>query len=261
MPSTFALIGTNIAKSASPDVHRRWHATFDLEASYILLDIETWTPQTLTELWRTHHLRGANVTSPFKGRAASSVALVGDDAWTTDARLAESVNTIRWKDNRPEGCSTDGEGLCRALEAQGVSLRDIHLVVLGLGGAGRAIAAAATRRGVGRLSLVSRRRQAAADLAGRLALPDEHVHSFQPGGPVPNADVYIDTTGAAAGLEVSSGPASPSLWLDLRTHTTERALHTIAERFGCATNDGMGMLTHQAALSFQWWTGHLPEVQ
>jgi shikimate dehydrogenase len=211
---------------------------------------------------REKGLVGLNVTLPHKEKVARLVAI--DDPLT---RRLGSVNTVYFEDGRMCGMSTDGVGFMNHLVA---SVPDwqaagCSVVVLGAGGAARAVIAALSAASVARLSVANRTRARAETLAADLGPGIEVVEWTNLTGALREADLLVNTT--------SLGMAGhPPLDLDLDELQTsavvadivyvplETALLAKARRRGHRTVDGLGMLLHQAVPGFARWFGVTPEV-
>jgi len=217
---------------------------------------------------------GANITIPHK-----PAALLLMDEVDPQARRAGGVNTIVVEGRKLLGFSTDGPGLVRAIRADfGVDLRDLRVLILGAGGgAGRAIAVQCAVEGSARLVLVNRTFERAQALAAELA-PD--FRETRVTGPLarleaipwdaaalarqlPYIDLVINATPlgmASAALEsrrISPIPAAllrPSHLVYDTVYTAGRTpLLLAAEEAGARASNGLSMLLHQGALSFEIW--------
>ena len=126
----YAVLGRPIAHSLSPALHNAAFRAEGRNAVYVACDVgEDELPEALTGL-RALGAWGVNLTAPLKERALSAAIELTDEA-----RAAGAVNTVRF-DGGPMGHNTDGEGLARFLERQGVTLQGARVVFLGAGGAG-----------------------------------------------------------------------------------------------------------------------------
>ena len=216
---------------------------------------------------------GTNVTIPHK---AGAMALM--DEVHPQARRGGGVNTVVVDGKRLVGFSTDGPGLVRAIRADfGVDLRDLRVMILGAGGgAGRAIAVQCAAESCDRLVLVNRTFEKARELAAELA-PDFRETRVR--GPLerveaapwdeaalarqlPYVDLLINAT--PLGMNVMNRGVSPLPAHLLRPHhlvydtvyTAERTpLLLAAEEAGARASNGLSMLLHQGALSFEIWFG------
>jgi shikimate dehydrogenase len=243
---TIALIGDPVAHSVSPTMHRAAFAAAGLHLDYVGVRIPRGS---LAEAWpalREAHA-GLNVTRPLKEEILPLL-----DHVSAGARRAGSVNTVVFEDGRAIGHSTDGSGFVAALARAGVRPR--RVVVLGAGGAARAVLAALTDADV---SAWSRNPAAVRRLPGVRALTDGDLP-----GAVARADLLVNATpvGQAPDTEGCPLPATVALHggltvFDLVYRPRVTPLLELARRSGCSIVEGVEMLVEQGVRSFELWTG------
>jgi shikimate dehydrogenase len=199
-------------------------------------------------------LAGLNVTMPHKADAAHAC-----DDLSDDARALGVVNTVvPCGDDRVHGDSTDGPGFVAALHDEGVDPRGRAIVVIGAGGAARAIVLALGRAGA-RVTVAARRPEAR-DGASALAPVARAVALHELDAVVRDADVIVNATpigmrGEPPPFDVASLRA-PHVVVDTVYHPAETPLLAAARAAGVAVAvNGLGMLVHQAALAFRLMTG------
>jgi shikimate dehydrogenase len=209
-------------------------------------------------------LVGLNVTIPHKQAVVPFL-----DELDQTARDLEAVNTIHNRDGQLIGYNTDGPGLLRAFEERGVELAGKAVVVLGAGGAARAVALACARAQAGGLSILNRTLARAEQLAELVATRArfQAVQALPLVGPasqraVQEADVIIDCTSVGMYPYSDVPPVIPPEWLhpgqvvcDLTYNPLDTVLLKAARSRGAQTVDGTGMLVHQGAIAFEIWTG------
>jgi shikimate dehydrogenase len=245
-----AVIGSPVAHSRSPAIHNAGFAAAGLDWVYVALEVPPGSGADAVRAAAALGLGGLSVTMPHKADAADAC-----DELTPAAATLRSVNTVVVRDDRSTlGDSTDGEGFLRALADEGLDPSDRSVLLLGAGGAARAVAAALVGRGA-RVAVAARRPGAAAELAAMQ--PGVGVAPW-PGAGVPTtADVVVNATpvgmGTDPGLPVE--PRADQWVVDLVYHPLETPLLAAARAAGATTIDGLGMLVHQAALAFERWTG------
>jgi shikimate dehydrogenase len=197
-------------------------------------------------------LAGFNVTMPHKEDVASAC-----DELTPDAAVLRSVNTVV---SRPDGAtlgdSTDGPGFLDALADEGIGVGGKPVLVLGAGGAARAVVLALGRAGAE--VTVAARRPAAAESAAALA-PGAATMALGAADPSAFAVVVNATPLGMSGgdaLPVDPGALHAGVAVvDLVYHPADTPLLTAARAQGAPAVNGLGMLLHQAARSFTLWTG------
>jgi shikimate dehydrogenase len=207
---------------------------------------------------------GANLTVPHKERVIPYV-----DELSQEARLIGAVNTIVRRGERLIGHNTDAGGFLRAFrEDTGGRVRDERFLVLGAGGAARAVVIALAMAGARSIAIVNRSVDRALGLIrrGRRAFPD--VEWSAPGvRSLPSArdvDAVIQCT--SLGLRPGDPSPLPREWLEPRLivydliYNVPTALLRDAQRLGARHAGGQGMLLHQGALAFTLWTGRQAPV-
>ena len=258
-PAKACVIGWPVGHSRSPLIHGYWLAQHGIAGSYDKVPVERSDLAGFVGAMRAEGYRGANVTVPHKEAMAALC-----DRLLPAAATTRSVNTIWFEGEALCGDSTDGQGFLAALdeEASGWSDRP-HALVLGAGGAARAIVAALASRGVGRIAIAGRTPARAAALAEELG--GEVVGLEEVPARLAEVGLLVNTT--PAGM-----PGQPPLPLDLAAlHDDavvddivyvprETALLRAAAARGLRTVGGLGMLLHQAAPGFARWFGVMPRV-
>lgn len=255
-----ALIGDPVVQSVSPAMHEAAFRATGLDLAYVAVRIGQ---EELGEVFPGLQRRfvGLNVTRPLKEIVIPLLDRIGPEA-----ERAGSVNTIVFGSEASVGHSTDGEGFVNALRREGVtSIR--RAVVLGTGGAARAIAASLIELGA-EVALWGRNRAAGARIAERLPvsfLPaverDEGLSSA-----LAEADLLVNATpvgGQGQDSPLPHGiPLHPELTVfDLVYRPRRTMLLTMAATRGCRVVEGVEMLIEQGALSFELWTGRTAPVE
>lgn len=220
------LIGWPVSHSLSPRMHNAAFAAVGLDWAYVPLPVE---PERVGEAvlgLRALGFAGANVTIPHKTAVIEHLDEVDDFA-----REAESVNTIVVRDGRLRGLSTDGLAVVSAVRAEGV-----ETLVLGAGGAAKAVAAALRAAGA-QVRMTSRRD------TGWL----EGVHEV---------DLLVNATPVKDSLLVQPLPHQQVVDLAYVPDGGQTALVAAAHEAGCPVIvDGLEVLLRQGAASFEQWTG------
>lgn len=247
------IIGDPVRHSLSPVLHNAAYAELGLDWVYAAFEVPAGGAAGALAGAAALGFVGLSVTMPHKADAAAAC-----DELEPDAARLRSVNTVTvGAGGRLLGSSTDGEGFLRALREAGHDVAGARVLVLGAGGAARAVAVAVASAG-GRVAVAARRPDAAADLAalaGGEAVPwearsdaardaDVLVHAT-PLGMGGRGDLPVDPEALRHGLVVA----------DLVYHPLETPLLAAAARAGARTVDGLGMLVHQAALQVERWSG------
>ncbi len=246
-----AVIGDPITHSLSPIIHNAAFAALDLDWVYVALPVAGGNGDRAIEAMRTLGISGLNVTMPHKAQVAAAV-----DRKTAAVAKLGACNCVYWDGNTLVGDNTDGDGFVSALQIElGVIPSGMRVVVLGAGGAARAIVDALARHGADSIMIMNRspeRAREAADIASIASV----------GGPddVASADLIVNATSVGMGTNNASPLdkvliQSHHLVADIVYVPSSTQLLCDAEEVGATTIGGLGMLVHQAAASFQHFTG------
>ncbi|NCA81638.1 MAG: shikimate dehydrogenase [Opitutae bacterium] len=268
--ASYALLGHPVGHSLSPAMHNAAFKALGLNANYALLDVQPGDiPRTLEDL-RAKKFGGANVTLPHKEAAYRFLA--AKHALSDTAQLLHSVNTVVFRpDGSLLGDNTDAPGFLDALkESFRASPRGKHILLLGCGGAGRALALACAMEGadsilVADVNLATRRRLLLALRKAAPGLPVAGVSLDRARTAARDCDLIIQAT------PVGMKPGDPSLLppeafrkgqfvFDLIYIPAVTPLLATAKAAGARTANGLGMLLHQGARAFHRWTGRKPPV-
>jgi len=251
------VIGWPVAHSRSPLLHGTWLARHGIDGAYLPLPVR---PEDFAECVAAlvrMGFAGANVTIPHK-QAAFALC----DEVSEGARRAGAVNTLVFREGRVIGSNTDGVGFLENLRAQGIDPAAGPALLLGAGGAARAIGAALTELGVA-VSYCNRTAANAAALAttlsGRAILWEDRAVSLADHALLVNT-TSLGMAGHGA-LELAFDHAAPDLAVtDIVYVPLETPLLAAARALGLRTAGGLGMLLHQAVPGFAAWFGVTPVV-
>jgi shikimate dehydrogenase len=255
------VIGWPIGHSRSPLIHNYWLKAYGIAGDY---RSEAVPPEQFPQFVRALAERGyagANVTVPHK-EAALSCSLADDRAQAVGA-----ANTLWLDDGKLRATNTDVEGFLGNLDA-GAAGWDRGLnkaVVLGAGGAARAIVYALLQRGVADILVINRTRERAEALRERLGtgirtLPwDDNKIALRDAGLLVNTTTLGMQGQPELAIDVGHLPAH-AIVTDLVYVPLVTPLLRAAAARNLRTADGLGMLLHQAVGGFSRWFGKTPEV-
>jgi len=203
--------------------------------------------------------RGFNLSMPHKVAVIEHLDGLGESA-----RLIQAVNCVVARDGGLVGENTDGKGFLSSLLPIRAP-RGCHVMLLGAGGAARAIAVELVLAGVARLSIVNRTSARAEALAAvvRAARPIDVTVADWPGEVAvpPQVDVLVNCTSiglgdASARVPVATASLRPGLVVaDVIPNPPRTRLLAEARAAGCTTLDGLGMLVGQGVLGVKYWSG------
>lgn len=267
-PVRLAVFGDPVAHSLSPPMQNAALEKCGLDLRYAPFEIKQGELSAALALLPELNFTGANLTVPHK---IAAFALM--DEVDESVRQIGAVNTIKIENEKLHGFNTDGKGFSRAIREEfSVDLRDLRVLVLGAGGAARAIALECARENSERLVLANRDLEKAKLLAEELrpffaearvlgpvprlqAIPwDETALRFQ----IANVDLLVNATPLglhhADAAPVSARLLAPHLMVyDTVYSSGTTALISAALEAGARAANGLSMLLHQGALAFEIW--------
>ena len=262
-PILTGVIGTPIGHSLSPAIHNFWIGKYEVNGMYVPLEVSRSNFKDVIENLSKMGFCGVNVTIPHKESALMCADLVADNA-----ALLGAANTLSLRKNgKIYADNTDSYGFLQNLKETVPTWRAVTgpALVLGAGGGSRAIIYSLLREGVPKVYLTNRTIERAKllqnDLGNRVKIVD-----FSDMGKVLNeVTILVNTT--SLGMIGQPELRLPYDKLDSRTLVYDIVYNPLktdflkkAEKMGCQTVDGLGMLLHQAASSYQFWFGQQPEV-
>lgn len=265
------LLGYPVEHSFSPAIQNAAFQELGLNFVYLAFPVKPGDLPGVLKGFRDAGIAGLNVTVPHK-----EAVLPYLDQISPGAACAGAVNTIVFDNGRLLGYNTDGAGFLKSLEIEkGLKPENKTFLLLGAGGASRAVAAALALRGAGRIFVANRSYSRAVELAESINSIKEDIVK-----PVPLAgediipfaresDVIINTTSLGMYPNIDVSPiADPSSLLrpsqlvcDLIYNPSRTLLLAQAEKAGCSTLSGEGMLLYQGCEAFRLWTGKEPPVE
>lgn len=269
MTSTIALLGHPVAHSISPRFQQAALNALSVDARYEAWDIDPADLPAALERLRGHSMLGANITIPHK----EAVVRLVDRPDALVERMG-AANTIVRHDGQLHATNTDITGIVNALAEAGVAAAGKRILLLGAGGAARAVVVAMRRAGAAHLTIANRtldRARSVALLGGdELATAavtlddgDAELHAAAEA-----ADVVINATplGMAHGPGPEASPM-PAAWFhrgqvafDLVYVPEQTPFLAAADAAGAQAVGGLAMLIHQGAEAFRLWTGLQPPL-
>ena len=259
---TACVIGWPIKHSRSPIIHRHWLAELGIVGDYVRHAVEPEQAAAFFAALPDGPFVGCNVTVPHKEAAFAAV-----DQADAVATALGAVNTIWLENGRRLGSNTDAEGFIANLDqrAPGFDANPGPAIVLGAGGAARAVIWALKERGFAPIHVINRTRDRAEAMAERFGSVVRPAGWEDLPGLLPAASLLVNTT--SLGMEgqpplVIDLAAAPDdlLVTDIVYIPLETPLLAAARTRGLRTVDGLGMLLHQAVPGFERWFGVRPTV-
>ncbi|MEF3318004.1 shikimate dehydrogenase [Peptoniphilus grossensis] len=261
------LLGKPIKHSRSPHMHNSAFDYLKEDLVYLCLDTETKDLKTALEALKIFGAVGGNVTYPNKQEVLKYLDEI-DEA----AEIIGSVNTIKIDEDtkKIKGFNTDGLGFIESLEKKGIPYKDKKMVLIGVGGAGRAIAIQSAYSGIKELVIKELNKEVADEVLNtiktkipkcnvRLISDDENDLKEE----IKNADILVNATplgmkGNVDSCSISSSDviSNPNVFVyDIVYEPKETKFMKYAKEAGCETCNGINMMFWQGALAFKIWTG------
>ena len=260
------VIGDPVEHSRSPQMHNAAFAKAELDYVYVPFHVRSDDLADAIAGFKAINVVGINVTLPHKQAVIPYLTSI-----SREAELIGAVNTLTFTDEGIHGDNTDAPGVLRALEENGNMSVPIgeNVVVLGAGGAARAVVVALALAGVASITIANRTVERAVSLAEDMrkktgvAMRGMGLTDVRLPVAVCQSMLLINTA------TVSMDPTHPLLiaadWFQphtivydiVYTPPVTPLMQAAAER-GCQTLGGIGMLVHQGAIAFEKWTGVAP---
>ncbi len=247
------ILGHPLGHSLSPAIHEAAFAALDLPGVYLPFDLVANELAVLFARARDMRLRGVNVSIPYKEAALDLV-----DELDTVAEDVGAVNAVRFDDGQTRGYNTDVHGFEETQRAHGIRVEGRRALVLGAGGAARAVAYALLRGGAD-VAVLNRTRARAEGLSRQFAerpvvMDERDVASS-------TFDLVVNATPLGMSGFAARSPAPPSVLrnakaaVDLVYHPPNTPFLQDARAQGVVAIGGLEMLVHQAAKTFELFTG------
>ncbi|MGD9294957.1 MAG: shikimate dehydrogenase [Roseobacter sp.] len=257
------VIGAPIAHSKSPLLHRHWLDTYRLKGFYVPMEVAADDLEQVLRTLPKAGFVGVNVTIPHKEAVLKIVDHVSERA----SRIG-AANTITFRrEGTIEADNTDGYGFLQNLREGAPDWRatESPALVLGAGGAARAVIVALLDAGVPQIILTNRTRVRAENLQSIFGQKIRVIDWQETESTLGSVGLIVNSSS----LGMVGEPPLPMTWDDLRSDTVvtdlvynplRTALLEFAAARGCVTVDGLGMLLHQGVPGFTSWFGTRPDV-
>lgn len=257
-PKCALLIGHPLGHSLSPTFHNAAFRAAGIDATYRLADVLPENLAATIAALRATDMYGANVTVPYKQDVLPFL-----DALSDEAAALGAVNTIVNNEGKLVGLNTDVPGFAADIRARGIVVAGRPVILLGAGGAARAVIAALAGMAVGRLVIANRTTERASAIQRQYpAIATAMGITYRDlSTTLPDTALLVNAT--SVGLHGDEIPIAAEL-LDLLPPTAvvydliyrPTALLRAAQQRNMHAIDGLGMLIHQGALAWEAWTGH-----
>jgi len=256
------VIGWPIEHSRSPLIHNYWLKKYGIDAAYEKKPVEPKDVSNFIVNLAHSEFIGCNVTIPHKESVFEAIGEADEIA-----RRLGAVNTVYLKNGKVRGTNTDGEGFIASLRYSypAFSLKGKTAIIVGAGGAAKAIVGALLDEGVGRIGVINRTRERILGLRGQFGSHVFEINEDTANDELGNCELLVNTTSQGMhgqpplDLEIQSlnrdAVVADIVYTPLETVFLEKARNQ-----GSPVLGGLGMLLHQAVRGFELWFGVKPEV-
>jgi len=260
----FGLLGDPVEHTKSPFIHNTLFNQFNINAIYVPILVNKGCLENAVNGLKAQNFIGFNVTVPYK----KDIIKYLDDI-SNDALLMGAVNTVKNINGRLKGYNTDAEGFARDFkDGFNTNFKGKRVMLLGAGGTARALAIKLSAEGIQHLTIVNRTEQNARNIVDLVKNNYGSVTSYI----LPDSSRFLDEMKTSEVI-INSTPAGMSTYLDSTpfdfefvfeknqlvydvVYTPRKTKFLMqAEKYGCKTRNGFGMLINQAISSFEIWTG------
>ena len=231
---------------------------------YLTLMVKPEALAAAVEGMRAMNFDGVNLTIPHK---TAIIPLL--DEITESAKLIGAVNTVYREGDKLIGTNTDGKGFVEGLNQRGIKLKNQHLVILGAGGAARAIAVESALAGCASITIINRnqaRGESLRDLINQKTEAQADYVEWVPEVRIPACDILINATNVGLYPDESCPDirlddiSSGMIVQDIIPNPAITPFLKEAEKRGATVFDGLAMLVYQGAIAFELWTGVEPST-
>jgi len=256
MYKVYGIIGSPVDHSLSPCMHNAAFKELGINAVYGAFDVPKEKLESAVAGIKSLGIKGVSVTIPHKEAVMNYL-----DEISASAQSIGAVNTLINENGRLLGENTDWIGVREAFLKSGTEVQAKKVVVIGAGGAARAVVYALKSLGAGEILIYNRTFERAKELAesiGGKAIPWEELKSAE-------GDIIVQTT--SVGLKEWKSPVDEDVIkrfkvaMDIVYLPLKTKFLTLASRCGLKTIDGLQMLLYQGVEQFKLWTGVEPPVE
>lgn len=255
MTKTFAVIGDPIDHSLSPNIHNAAFRALDMDCTYIAYRIPKGELKEGVESLKKIMISGFNVTIPHKIEMMSLL-----DESSQECKTIGAVNTVTNDNGKLVGHNTDMDGFLDPIKKRNIPMRGKNALVIGAGGAARAIIAAFAKEGASKITVANRTAQKAKDLskfAESLGVKSDGI-SLEEAGQIAGESQFV-VNASSAGLKNEPSPismekiSSKNIVYDIVYMPMNTDFILQSKERKAAVIYGYEMLLGQAALSFEIW--------
>ena len=248
----YGVVGEKLSHSLSPNIHNRLFELLDIEGAYKIIEIPKDNISKLGDALKVLGIKGVNVTIPYKQEVMKQLDFISKEAKSIGA-----INTIMLKDNKLYGYNSDYYGFGSLLRKNNIEVKNKIAVVLGAGGASKAVNAYLFDNGIKELYLVSRDKTSEVEVDSRVKRIDyTELENIK-------GDILVNTTPVGMYPNVGKSVVQEDIinnfdsLVDLIYNPEWTEFLKIGRKLGKKTCDGLYMLVGQAIKSEEIWQDRL----
>lgn len=255
----YCLIGHPISKSLSPLIHNFSFNENKINAKYLTFDVKENNLKMAISGLKALGVQGFNVTIPYKTEIIQYL-----DELSEEAKLIGSVNTVKNVNGKLIGYNTDGMGFIESLKENKIEIKEKIVLVIGAGGAGRAICMMLAKEGAEKIHIINRTIDKAKKLSKELnSIFDDVLITY---GSLDNKkidfkniDIVVNCTSVGMYPNIDETPINPNHFTskttvyDIIYKPIKTKFLKFAEKRGCKILNGLDMLIYQGILSEEIW--------
>lgn len=258
MSKKACVIGWPVQHSLSPVLHGYWLKQYDIDGQYNALEINPEDYGNILPILESKNYVGANLTLPHKEKIFQHLTHIDEEA-----KAIGAVNILKLKDGQWHGSNSDAYGFRAHLLKECPDMKKQKALILGAGGAARAITYGLKTLGFKQIILSNRTLEKAQHLANHFSVESSDWNAKE--NQMQGCDLLVNTTSlgmkgqAPLVLDLSQLPAN-AIVADIVYNPLQTPLLQAAKNKHFRTLDGLGMLIYQAVPAFEAWFGVRPEV-
>ncbi|GKX31912.1 shikimate dehydrogenase [Vallitalea longa] len=252
------LIGNPIEHTISPIIHNILASKLDMNYVYLPFKVENGMLDKAIEGARALNIKGLNVTVPYKEQVMDKLIEI-----TPFAKQIGAVNTLKFTDNGYIGYNTDADGLNASLIKNSIKLKDSKIVIIGAGGAAKAVGMLCAREKCKKITIINRtviKGQILANNIRQYYNVETKVLGLDEIGKIEPFDIAIQTTPIGMSPKVHDNPIDDTdfykkfhIAVDLIYNPTKTEFLEEAEKNGIKILNGFGMLFYQGIKAYEVW--------
>ncbi|MGN7177358.1 shikimate dehydrogenase [Cytobacillus sp. SAFR-174] len=264
MKKLFGVIGDPISHSMSPAMHNELFKIYNIDAHYQPFHVSRGNLNDAIKGFRAIGIAGFNVTVPHK---EAIIPLL--DELDPLAEAIGAVNTVVNQEGKLIGCNTDGSGFVKGLLNQNQSINDKKVLIVGAGGAARAIYFTIAKEAPALLDICNRTPERAGQILNDcpFEVPARVLNRQKAEESLETYDLIVQTTSIGMHPEIGQSPLSvhnlkPGAFVsDIIYNPLQTRLLKEAAVKGAGVQNGIDMFVYQGALAFEMWTGIGPDIE